>query len=155
MPVQLTLRKLRLILAAVTALQCPNRAAERRKDMLAVLGNRGYTRVLDFTHEENSAAPAYFEVLCMLRFLSYCWQCAHNISICAVFVTSTIFVMCCRIMALPCLTEPYTCIGRVFCLSFTKGTGVLVNDRVNGVAYVALSERAHPRLAQQWVEEMG
>jgi hypothetical protein len=32
---------------------------------------------------------------------------------------------------------------------------VLVNDRINGVAYVALSERAHPRLAQQWADAMG
>lgn len=30
-------------------------------------------------------------------------------------------------------------------------TGVLVLDRVNGVAYVALSERADKELAEQWV----
>jgi len=29
--------------------------------------------------------------------------------------------------------------------------GVLVVDRVNGVAYVALSERADKELAEQWV----
>jgi hypothetical protein len=29
--------------------------------------------------------------------------------------------------------------------------GVLVLDRVNGVAYVALSERADQQLAEQWV----
>jgi hypothetical protein len=40
--------------------------------------------------------------------------------------------------------------GRYF-----EGTGVLVLDRVRGTAYVALSERAHPDLAQKWVEEMG
>lgn len=33
--------------------------------------------------------------------------------------------------------------------------GVLVLDRVNGVAYVALSERAHEALARQWVEALG
>lgn len=40
--------------------------------------------------------------------------------------------------------------GRYF-----EGTGVLVVDRINGVAYVALSERADVALAQRWVEEMG
>lgn len=39
--------------------------------------------------------------------------------------------------------------------AYFEGTGVLVNDRINGVAYVALSERAHPRLAQQWADAMG
>jgi len=77
-------------------MKCPNRAAERRADMRALLAQKGYTRVLDLTTEEHASSPAYFE-----------------------------------------------------------GTGVLVNDRINGVAYVALSERAHPRLAQKWVEEMG
>jgi len=38
---------------------------------------------------------------------------------------------------------------------YFEGTGVLVIDRVGGVAYVALSERAHPDLAARWVEEMG
>lgn len=38
---------------------------------------------------------------------------------------------------------------------YFEGTGVLVLDRVGGVAYVALSERAHPALARQWVEELG
>lgn len=28
-------------------------------------------------------------------------------------------------------------------------------DRVNGVAYVALSERADQKLAKQWVESLG
>uniref|UniRef100_A0A061RZ36 Amidinotransferase n=1 Tax=Tetraselmis sp. GSL018 TaxID=582737 RepID=A0A061RZ36_9CHLO len=77
-------------------MKCPNRAAERRDDMKALLSTKGYTRVLDLTAEEKSTSPAYFE-----------------------------------------------------------GTGVLVNDRINGVAYVALSERAHPRLAEKWVEAMG
>lgn len=31
---------------------------------------------------------------------------------------------------------------------YLEGTGVLVIDRINGVAYVALSERADRRLAQ-------
>lgn len=42
--------------------QCPNRAAERRRDMRALLASKGYTRVLDMTSEESGAAPAYFEV---------------------------------------------------------------------------------------------
>lgn len=33
--------------------------------------------------------------------------------------------------------------------------GVLVLDRVNGVAYVALSERADTKLAEQWVDTLG
>ena len=36
-----------------------------------------------------------------------------------------------------------------------EGTGSFVLDRINGVAYVALSERAHPGLAQEWVKEIG
>lgn len=38
---------------------------------------------------------------------------------------------------------------------FFEGTGVLVLDRINGVAYVALSERADRHLAEQWVQELG
>mmetsp|Transcript_6 Transcript_6/g.8 ORF Transcript_6/g.8 Transcript_6/m.8 type:complete len:487 (-) Transcript_6:423-1883(-) len=38
---------------------------------------------------------------------------------------------------------------------FLEGTGSLVIDRVNGVAYVALSERADERLAQEWVQKLG
>ncbi|KAG1667518.1 hypothetical protein FOA52_013708 [Chlamydomonas sp. UWO 241] len=33
--------------------------------------------------------------------------------------------------------------------------GVLVIDRINGVAYVNISERAHPDLARQWVDTLG
>lgn len=36
-----------------------------------------------------------------------------------------------------------------------EGTGVFVLDRINGVAYVALSERADRGLAEQWVQAMG
>ncbi|KAK9797387.1 hypothetical protein WJX73_009806 [Symbiochloris irregularis] len=36
-----------------------------------------------------------------------------------------------------------------------EGTGVFVLDRINGVAYVALSERADKGLAEQWVQAMG
>jgi len=32
---------------------------------------------------------------------------------------------------------------------------VLVLDRINGIAYVALSERADRGLAERWVAEMG
>lgn len=38
---------------------------------------------------------------------------------------------------------------------YFEGTGVLVVDRVGGVAYVALSERAHPELAAEWVDKLG
>jgi hypothetical protein len=38
---------------------------------------------------------------------------------------------------------------------FFEGTGVLVLDRINGVAYVALSERACGDMAQRWAEELG
>ena len=38
---------------------------------------------------------------------------------------------------------------------YFEGTGVLVLDRVNGVAYVNISERAHPDLAQGWADELG
>ena len=75
-------------------MKCPNRQAERREDIRAVLDRMGYDRVIDMTGEENN--QRYFE-----------------------------------------------------------GTGVLVIDRVNGIAYVAISERAHPDLAQQWVEALG
>ena len=36
-----------------------------------------------------------------------------------------------------------------------EGTGALVLDRVNGVAYVALSDRANLGLAQEWVQQVG
>lgn len=75
-------------------MKCPNRQAERREDIQAVLNKMGYDRVVDLTGEE--ANQKYFE-----------------------------------------------------------GTGVLVIDRVNGVAYVALSERAHPDLARAWVDQLG
>ncbi len=38
---------------------------------------------------------------------------------------------------------------------FFEGTGVLVLDRVNGVVFCALSERADAGLAQRWADEMG
>ena len=39
--------------------------------------------------------------------------------------------------------------------AFFEGTGVLVLDRVNGVAYVNLSERADEGLARQWADRLG
>lgn len=36
-----------------------------------------------------------------------------------------------------------------------EGTGVLVLDRINGIAYVALSERADVDVASHWVEKLG
>lgn len=36
-----------------------------------------------------------------------------------------------------------------------EGTGALVLDRINGVAYVALSERADRKIAEHWVEKVG
>ena len=38
---------------------------------------------------------------------------------------------------------------------FFEGTGSLVLDRVHGIAYVALSERADRGLAERWVRELG
>jgi hypothetical protein len=81
-------------------MKCPNRAAERRPDILAALaaatGDR-YTRVIDLSpHERDSPHGRYFE-----------------------------------------------------------GTGVLVLDRINGVAYVSLSERADKGLAEEWVDKLG
>lgn len=38
---------------------------------------------------------------------------------------------------------------------FLEGTGGLVLDRVNGVAYVALSERADAGLAEKWADTLG
>ncbi|KAL4451603.1 hypothetical protein ABPG75_007265 [Micractinium tetrahymenae] len=38
---------------------------------------------------------------------------------------------------------------------YFEGTGVLVIDRINGVAYVALSERADRSLAEEWVHQLG
>uniref|UniRef100_A0A383VAN1 Amidinotransferase n=1 Tax=Tetradesmus obliquus TaxID=3088 RepID=A0A383VAN1_TETOB len=76
-------------------MKCPNRAAERRPEIIQVLRQAGYERVLDMSgHEKRD--KAYFE-----------------------------------------------------------GTGVLVLDRVNGVAYVALSERADRKLAEAWVHSLG
>lgn len=36
-----------------------------------------------------------------------------------------------------------------------EGTGVLVLDRINGAAYVALSERADRGIAEHWVQKLG
>lgn len=81
-------------------MKCPNRAAERRPDIIGALhqmaGPGGYSQVVDLTGAERAEAPHYFE-----------------------------------------------------------GTGVLVLDRINGVAYVSLSERAHESLAQEWVQRLG
>lgn len=38
---------------------------------------------------------------------------------------------------------------------YLEGTGALVPDRVNGVVYVNLSERADKALAQQWADSLG
>lgn len=38
---------------------------------------------------------------------------------------------------------------------YFEGTGVLVLDRVNGVAYVALSERACGDMAADWAHQLG
>ncbi|PRW20869.1 hypothetical protein C2E21_8675 [Chlorella sorokiniana] len=46
--------------------------------------------------------------------------------------------------------SPFEAEGQYF-----EGTGVLVIDRINGVAYVALSERADKQLAERWVAQLG
>ncbi|PNH03639.1 hypothetical protein TSOC_010283 [Tetrabaena socialis] len=75
-------------------MKCPNRAAERREDIIKVLHTKGYQHVYDMAaHEPNKK---YFE-----------------------------------------------------------GTGVLVIDRVNGVVYVDISERADRTLAEEWTQRMG
>ena len=38
---------------------------------------------------------------------------------------------------------------------YLEGTGALVPDRVNGIVYVNLSERADEKLAQQWADSLG
>ncbi|DBA84070.1 hypothetical protein WJX77_002568 [Trebouxia sp. C0004] len=38
---------------------------------------------------------------------------------------------------------------------YLEGTGALVPDRVNGIVYVNLSERADEKLAQQWADQLG
>ncbi|GIL62308.1 hypothetical protein Vafri_16587 [Volvox africanus] len=52
--------------------------------------------------------------------------------------------------------------GRVYDMSveeankkYFEGTGVLVIDRVNGVVYVDISERADRSLAEEWTQKMG
>ncbi|GFR43262.1 hypothetical protein Agub_g4323 [Astrephomene gubernaculifera] len=76
-------------------MKCPNRAAERREDIIKVLRGKGYSQVYDMAaaHEANKK---YFE-----------------------------------------------------------GTGVLVIDRINGVVYVDISERADRGLAEEWTQRMG
>lgn len=76
-------------------MKCPNRAAERRPELVDFLNARGYARVVDLSAAERTDHK-YFE-----------------------------------------------------------GTGVLVVDRVNGIAYVALSERADRSLAERWVRALG
>lgn len=38
---------------------------------------------------------------------------------------------------------------------YFEGTGALVLDRINGVAYVNLSERADKEIAEHWVQKLG
>ena len=38
---------------------------------------------------------------------------------------------------------------------YFEGTGALVLDRINGVAYVSLSERADQKIAEHWVQKLG
>ena len=38
---------------------------------------------------------------------------------------------------------------------YFEGTGALVLDRINGVAYVNLSERADKKIAEHWAEKLG
>ena len=38
---------------------------------------------------------------------------------------------------------------------YLEGTGAFVLDRVNGIAYLNVSERADVELAQQWVQDLG
>ena len=38
---------------------------------------------------------------------------------------------------------------------FFEGTGALVLDRINGIAYVSLSERADKDIAEHWVQKLG
>ena len=38
---------------------------------------------------------------------------------------------------------------------YFEGTGALVLDRINGVAYVSLSERADKKIAEHWVQKLG
>lgn len=39
--------------------------------------------------------------------------------------------------------------------SVLRAAGVLVIDRVNGIAYVDISERADESIAREWVEKLG
>ena len=70
-------------------MKCPNRAAERRPELIDLVAARGYPRRVDLSGLE-AEKEQYFE-----------------------------------------------------------GTGVLVLDRVNGIAYVSISERADRRVAEQ------
>lgn len=38
---------------------------------------------------------------------------------------------------------------------YLEGTGSIVLDRIQKIAYVSLSERTHLKLAQFWAKEMG
>jgi len=75
-------------------MKCPNRAAERRQEIIKVIQSKGYDRIVDLAPAE--ANKKYFE-----------------------------------------------------------GTGVLVIDRINGVAYVDISERADEGLAKDWAKQLG
>jgi hypothetical protein len=85
-------------------MKCPNRAAERRPEIIeAVRHLGGYDRVVDLTAEEKRGGSG----------------------------------------------------GGTTPPRFFEGTGVLVPDRVNGVAYVNVSERADAALAERWLDQLG
>ena len=122
-----------------------------------MLRTKGYTRLLDLSGEEQQGR--YFEVpLCSVRCcLDYCscrWakipETALDLAACPDVtgaLDSTIVKLmeeadaCCTCWADTADLHVHIVI-ELLIIPLTQGTGVLVLDRINAIAYVSLSERA-------------
>ena len=152
-------------------LQSPSgcRQAERREDIKEVLQHWGYHRTLDMSPFE--AEGQYFEVRwwAVLPQVTFATRCApllipnEHLHLLAAAAPGP----ACRRAPASSPPKPShlpldpTALRRLLPAA-PQGTGVLVIDRINGVAYVALSERADKALAevrrrrrwwQHWVQQ--
>ena len=114
-------------------LKCPNRQAERREDAMRLLearlgfggGGGGGSKIVDLSPAERGEAPVLSGALAGVAGRRP-----------------------------PAAAAPGGGGSQGQGGRFFEGTGVLVLDRVNGVAYVSVSERAHLELAHAWADSV-
>ncbi len=139
---------------ALYPLKSPNRRLERRKDIIDYIqSTKAYDRVVDLSEYVSQSLPfpsPFPPPPCRSETREEAgeeakrWGNPHEKKGMAVTETETAFVF--SSLPLPRHEAGAT---------FLEGTGCLVLDRANRVAYAALSERCHLGLAEQWAEQMG